>query len=306
MENGLVSITDNADPMNVVVYRRARKVAGRRAVCSQPVFRKGASATDQSLNVAGRAMIVENNYGYTGPQATEQGRTTTPGIARVDVKRDLGGCRLRWTSNEIAPTVVPKISLANGLVYAYTKPATGDNSDYWYLTAIDFRTGRTVYRQRAGEGLGYNNNYAPITINPDNGAVYLGVLGGMVKLSDATRPPYPSLPGKPKGRPQLKLGLSYPKRQRRHVDRTQTRPCATGAVRARVKGRDARLIATVHFLLGRRKLGRDVSPPYRRRIELHRAKHDRIYTIRARVRLVDGRKRALARDVRACAAREPK
>ena len=37
-----VAITDNADPMNVVVYKRARKVRGRRLVCEQPVFRKGA------------------------------------------------------------------------------------------------------------------------------------------------------------------------------------------------------------------------------------------------------------------------
>jgi hypothetical protein len=290
MENGLVAITDNADPMDIVVYRKAKTVAGRRLVCRQPVFDKGASATDNSLNVAGRAMIVENNYGYSGPAATEQGRTTTPGIARVDVKRDLSGCRQVWRSNEIAPTVVPKISLANGLVYAYTKPHTSDNSDYWYLSALDFRTGRTVYRFRAGEGLGYNNNYAPITIGPDNGAIYLGVLGGLLMMRDATPPPRPSRTP-PTGSPRLNLTVHY-----------EGEPgCASGPVRAKVSGHDGGSIAFVDFLLDAKKVGRDSKPPYERRFELEGDERARIYRIGARVRLVDGRTRTLERQVRACA-----
>ena len=50
----LVAITDNADPMNVVVYRRAPSTDSSRTVCVQPVFEKGASATDNSLIAAGR------------------------------------------------------------------------------------------------------------------------------------------------------------------------------------------------------------------------------------------------------------
>ena len=44
-----VSITDNADPMDVVVYRRGAKPDASREVCRVPVFSKGASATDNSL-----------------------------------------------------------------------------------------------------------------------------------------------------------------------------------------------------------------------------------------------------------------
>jgi hypothetical protein len=297
MEHGLVSITDNADPMNVVVYRKAKTVAGSRLVCKQPVFEKGRSANDQSLNVAGRAMIVENNYGYSGPQATEQGRTTAPGLERVDVNADLHGCHRVWHSSEIAPTVVPKISLANGLVYTYTKPASADGSDFWFLTALDFRTGRTVYRFPAGEGLGFNNNYAPITIGPDNGAVYLGVLGGLAMFRDATPPPRPSTG--PKGKPRLSLGLSYATGYRDHgADR---RRCAAGPARATVSGPDARLIATVDFVLDGTRAARDAAPPYAANIGLGRAEHDSVHTIGARVRLVDGRARTLARQVVACA-----
>nr|MDQ3935032.1 hypothetical protein [Actinomycetota bacterium] len=189
MAGGMVAITDNADPMNVRVYRTAPGVPGPRLVCSEPVFQAGASATDNSLIAAGNSLVVENNYGYSGPAATEGGASTSPGVTRVDVVGD--GCRPVWTSNERAPSVVPKLSLANGLVYVYTKDPSEGRDDLWYLTALDFRTGQTVFKQLAGEGLGFNNNYAPITIGPDNGAVYLGVLGGLVMLRDANAPPRP-------------------------------------------------------------------------------------------------------------------
>lgn len=100
----------------------------------------------------------------------------------MDISRR--GCTTVWASDEIAPSVVPKVSLTNGLVYTYTKPARDDGIDAWYLTAIDFRSGRTVYRVLAGTGLGYNNNYAPVTLGPD-GAAYVGALGGLVQLRDA-------------------------------------------------------------------------------------------------------------------------
>jgi hypothetical protein len=183
MGSQYVAITDNADPMDIVVYKRAKTVSGSRLVCVQPVFQKGASDTDQSLIGTGRSMVVENNYGYSGLAATEQGATTTPGIERVDINDSGTGCHTVWRSNEIAPSVVPKLSLGNGLVYTYTKPARDDGTDAWYLTAIDFRKGTTVYKRLAGTGLGFNNNYAPVSIGPD-GTAYVGALGGLVLLRD--------------------------------------------------------------------------------------------------------------------------
>jgi hypothetical protein len=178
-----VSITDNADPMNVVVYRRAKRLErGARLVCEHPVFRKGAGATDNSLIGTGRSMIVENNYGYAPPpEATEMGRTTAPGIERVDIDRDGRGCHTVWKSPEISPSTVPKLSLANGLVYAYTKPA--GTPDAWYLTALSFHTGRTVWRRLTGTGLFFNVHYAGLAISPA-GVLYTGVLGGTVAVAD--------------------------------------------------------------------------------------------------------------------------
>jgi hypothetical protein len=117
MPGGLVSITDNADPMDVVVYRTAARLRRgvARQVCRVPVFARGASATENSLIGAGRSMIVENNYGYDSPTDATLGKLSAPGFARVDVNRSLSGCRLVWTNGvERAPSVVPKLSLGVG------------------------------------------------------------------------------------------------------------------------------------------------------------------------------------------------
>ena len=179
-----VAITDNADPMDVVVYRRGASVAGSRLVCRQPVFDKGASATDNSLITAGRALVVTNNYGYANPTATMEGGVTTPGIARVDVNRDGSGCHTVWTNRtERSPSSVAKLSLADGLVYTVLKDPAG-TQDPWYLGALDFRTGKLVFKTRYGSGFGYNVNYAPVTLGPD-GVAYVGVLGGLVRIADS-------------------------------------------------------------------------------------------------------------------------
>ncbi|MCW3016697.1 MAG: hypothetical protein JWO02_3789 [Solirubrobacterales bacterium] len=189
MGTDLVAITSNADPIDVVVYRRGRALASgtRRELCRAPVFTKGASSSDQSLLTDGTNLIVENNYGYEGPQSVAVGMTTAAGLARVNVVRTAGTCTVAWTAGQVtAPSVVPKLALGAGLVYTYTKPG-GDLTDPWYLTALDYRTGKTVFQALAGAGVLFNNNYAPVSIGPD-GTAYVGVLGGLVALRDATPP----------------------------------------------------------------------------------------------------------------------
>jgi hypothetical protein len=183
MSGGYVAITDNADPMDVVVYRTRKKPHGeKRRVCIQPVFGAGASATENSLITAGRSLIVENNYAYQDPFGLASGAVTEPGFARVDLKEDGSGCRLKWTNESRAPTVVPKLSTATGLIYAYTRPPDPAAQGY-YWTAIDWWSGETRWVKYAGSGLSFNNNYAGLAIGP-NGTAYLGVIGGMISLRD--------------------------------------------------------------------------------------------------------------------------
>jgi hypothetical protein len=182
MRGGYVAITDNADPMNVVVYRRA--VRAKRVVCRVPVFDRGASATENSLITAGRSLFVENNYGYQDPFGPQSGALTEPGFARVDVRRGGRGCRLVWTNREVrAPSVVPKLSTRTGLIYTYTREPSTPLDQPYFWTAIDAHTGKVAWKVYAGSGLGFNNNYAGLALGPD-GTAYLGVFGGMIALRD--------------------------------------------------------------------------------------------------------------------------
>ncbi|HET6168484.1 MAG TPA: hypothetical protein VFE07_16760 [Marmoricola sp.] len=193
---GSVAITDNADPqMNVLVYRRGP--AGPSTICRQPVFPAGEGADENSLISVPGGLIAENNYGYAGPLSGVLGRTadTTPGLVRVDVDYANGGCHVAWANTSARiPTLVSKASLATGLVYGYTHPAAAElpltipalallAPDAWFLTAFDARTGQQVWSRFVGSGLGYNNNYAPVTLGPD-GTAYVGTLGGLVRIAD--------------------------------------------------------------------------------------------------------------------------
>ncbi|HEY1358546.1 MAG TPA: hypothetical protein VGF21_09590 [Thermoleophilaceae bacterium] len=293
MSGGRVAITDNADPMDVVVYRTG---AGQK-ICEQPVFGKGASATDNSLIAARNSLVVENNYGYK-VTTTEEGGSTTPGLERVDLLKH-GGCRRVWRSGEIAPSVVSKLSTETGLVYTYTKPPRDDREDAWYFTALDFCTGRTVYKRLTGEGLGYNNHYAPVTLGPD-GTAYVGAISGLIALRDSRRPSGPPSSDPLGCRPKPRLALRI--RARRKLDR-RGRLCAPGRVRVRVRGLDSRGIRRVRFAVGRRQF-RDRKAPFSRIVDRGRRGHgSRLHRVRARVRMKDGRSTRLTRRYRVCASR---
>jgi hypothetical protein len=293
MGRRFVTITDNADPMNVVVYDRRPQVTGARLVCEQPVFEKGASATDQSLIVAGRSIIAENNYGHSGPLSVRDGATTSPGIERVDLDRG-GRCRSVWRSQEIAPSVVPKVSLETGLVYTYTKPPREDGADAWYFTALDFCTGRTVYSQLAGVGLGYNNNFAPVTLGP-GGSAYVGAIGGLIRLADSTPPSGPPATARTGcgTRPQLSLRLRFRSSQTPAGIR-----CARRPVRAWLRGADVVHVRRVGFYRGRRRLAGDRTRPFARIVD--RGRRAGRHRITARVRLADGTLVRLRRAYRGC------
>jgi hypothetical protein len=185
LDGGYVAITDNADPMNVVVYRRAATLppGQSRTVCEVPVFAAGASATENSLIGVGKSLIVENNYGYY-VVTTMNGAVTSPGVIRIDI--DSGGCHVVWeNTTERVPSVVSKVSARTGLLYTFTKDPDPANpsADVWFWAALDFETGELVWKQLAGTGLGFNNHYAGIALGRD-GTAYVGAIGGLLAIRD--------------------------------------------------------------------------------------------------------------------------
>ena len=195
---GAIAITDNADPrMDVLVYRRGKAGPGKAPLCRQPVFPAGQGSDENSLISVPGGLVAENNYGYAGPKpAAPSTRTadTTPGLVKVAVDYATGGCHVAWSNTTARiPTVVSKLSRGSGLIYGYTHPSAAEvpttaplptalAPDAWFFTAFDARTGRQVWSRYAGSGLGYNNNYAPVTIGPD-GSAYVGTLGGLLRFA---------------------------------------------------------------------------------------------------------------------------
>jgi hypothetical protein len=187
-----VAIADNAEPrLNVLVYRRDRTSATSRRICATPVFAPGRSATENTLIGYGRSLVVENNAGYDIFFTMRHGRTSSPGLTRVDVREDESGCDIVWESNVISQTTVPKLSTSTGLVYVYAKqPDSTDGSDAYYFTAIDFLTGETRFRVLTGTGVRYDNHWAAISLAPD-GTAFVGVLNGLLRIRDRDDGPQP-------------------------------------------------------------------------------------------------------------------
>ena len=182
----LVTIVDNADPrMHVLVYRRAAQVSGDRLVCAEPVFEPFLGDSFNSLIATSKSISVENNYGNLNLASTVRGNTTVPGITRIDLDADRDSCHTTWFNHtESVPNIVSQLSLATGLEYTYTKPLGPGTTDPWYFTAIDFETGKVVYKRLAGTGVFYNSNYSGLYLGPDGKTAYVGVVGGIVRIAD--------------------------------------------------------------------------------------------------------------------------
>lgn len=175
-----VAITDNAEPqMHVQVYS-AKDGA---LACETPVFESGKSATENSLIAVGPALFVENNYGYK-LFSVLGGHSAEPGAARVDFDPRDRTCELVWENDQVRiPSVVSKVSAADGAVLTYTKPAEPAGIDAWYFTAIDAGTGEVMWERRAGTGPAANNHYAALYLGP-SGNLYVGTVGGVIGLVD--------------------------------------------------------------------------------------------------------------------------
>lgn len=187
--DGLVAYTDNAEPrIHLLLATRSRG----EVVCGIPLFAEGKSGTDISVacfehaDPCGRgtgtySVLAENNWGHhTFPRSRPE-----PGLTRVDIVRQADGsyrCEKVWSSDERSIGVF-KLSLGSGLAYMYWR-STECPVTTWFLTAIDFASGETVYRQRVGTGLGFNNWAGAMFLHPDGGALYSTTIFGLVMIRD--------------------------------------------------------------------------------------------------------------------------
>ncbi len=179
-----VAITDVGDDhTGLVVYRREADVDGTRQICRVPLFGADASAVEISPIGWGRSLVAKNDSGYRSAFHGTSEAAIAGGIARVDIRADDSGCDVVWTAPERVPAVVGKLS-TNGLLYYYTFEQQPDGENAWYFIALDFATGKPVYKQFVGAGQAFDINWGSPAIAKD-GTVYLGIFKGLVALADA-------------------------------------------------------------------------------------------------------------------------
>jgi hypothetical protein len=190
-----VAIADNGIQTRIMVYQTDAKsmTEEERIVCREAVFKEGRGAVEDSLAGSGRSLIVSNNYGYVLDLSTLVAQPTEPGVARVDIDANGKDCHVVWTNTEVNPgSYGAKLSTQTGLAYlvarkldpSVTTPAYPDGMSVWYWTAIEFRTGKTVWEQLAGTGRWFDGYWPLSSIGP-NGAIYTVGYGGIFAMRDS-------------------------------------------------------------------------------------------------------------------------
>ena len=177
-----VAICDNADGrVNLLVYRRQVDNEDQRLACTVPLFDEGRSSAENSVIGYGRSVVVQNTLGAPGPFGDYT--SLVPGMVRIDISEDGNSFEQVW-KNDIATTTSAKLSTATGLIYSYTQLLErAPKVKAWYFTAIDFRTGETVYRVHVGNGLHKHNFWGTTVLGPD-GTAYQGVFNGILAIRD--------------------------------------------------------------------------------------------------------------------------
>lgn len=194
--NDFVAVADNSDvQINLLILPQNANGDNVQPVCTVPLWHPNASWTDNGAMVHydGKDYGVVLNNMYKAPSFDTQNKTNgpynnltrmAPGISKFTVAGDGSECHLTWT-NPGRTTTVTILSTKTGLIYGYEQSnELAYAGEYvWYATAMDYGTGKTVWKARTGAGGIFNNQYRTTFLNP-NGALYQMVQGGVVIIKD--------------------------------------------------------------------------------------------------------------------------
>ncbi len=227
IEHKYVAICDKAEKMKVLIYRRGEEVAmGEKPVLSIPVFPDYNEGTklikinrgcENSMIAYDRYLLIGNTSSYSDPFAFEG--DTPGGVIRINI---LDALKFRsdynnadWNSHWLTVkdkkkpflghwynqeanvlTATPKLSLKQGLVYAYTTTKEENGKIYWCLKAINFETGKVYFKilisefkkrgtfiRKDNKGIRqfdeFDNAWATVSVGRNND-VFVGLYTGMI------------------------------------------------------------------------------------------------------------------------------
>ncbi len=157
-----VAIGDNRDiRMSVMVYRRSTSLKSQRKFCEQPVFKIRSSAGEVAMAAAGSSIIVQNTFGYDGPDSVKDLASSEAGLIRIDLNEADGNCKIAWNRPVAVPNLSPIVSIDSGLIYVYAKKGIG-----WYLIAVEFESGHPSFDIRVGGTDAYVAENGSLLITP--------------------------------------------------------------------------------------------------------------------------------------------
>ncbi|MBS4752846.1 hypothetical protein KG112_08510 [Nocardioides sp. zg-ZUI104] len=181
-----VAITDNARPReHLIVYRAATG----RTVCKTPILGRANSGTENSAIALRNQVYVASTYGYPYPATPDGAGEAVPakadfvgGMQRLTLSRKgrKKTCRVRWT-NTVASAAVPKLSVAENVIYTVERLAQGSR---WDLVRIDPARGRVLSRTTIGRGPTADTLQMVGTFLPD-GTLLQGTVTGLVAVRPA-------------------------------------------------------------------------------------------------------------------------
>jgi hypothetical protein len=177
----LIAFGDNATPRpNLLVYRLDDVPDDERLVCRIPVFKPGKGSLENSFIGYDHSVVIENNKGFSVFGDSSNGE---PGITRVDVRRDLSGCDTVWENYTVRAGTGAKLSTATGLIYVHELLLDTGWVNAWYVTALDFESGKVAWRHYLGSGKQWDNAMLTMSIGPD-GLLTSGTFGGLISIRD--------------------------------------------------------------------------------------------------------------------------
>lgn len=192
-----VVITDGQDLMHIVLFWRGvipdnwEQIPGtkdRRIAAQIPVKFGNASATkslsEQSVCVRGYgALVVNNELKNAGSDRTANILLSgLPQNAPYGAEKFVWNSTTRilssvWVNRTVSlPSGIPCMSAATNLAYCM-----GQKDGVWNFTALDWKTGNTVFQFPLGNQLQYNTAYAATEVGLNSG-LYSGTLFGAVGI----------------------------------------------------------------------------------------------------------------------------
>lgn len=191
-----VTITDNSDEnFSVLVI----DVANGEILSQQAIFPEGSQGTENSAIGVNNTVVVASTYGYPYPVPPFFDPTTYPfngGLVRVDFDPQGGQSTIVWQNMAVRSAAVPKLSLADGLIYTITRQGASmaaSPDDSYYFTTIDFNTGNVVSDYEISHA-GPISNPLYLLHNPlqmagsisKDGVFWQGSMGGVFRISTAS------------------------------------------------------------------------------------------------------------------------